>query len=394
MGNGRAAFLGNGMTKIELRNLWFKFHKWIGLLLAIAIIPLCVTGSALVWDKQFDKLMHPGRYAVSGTAGLPAQAYAVAAAKALQPGERLSQVTLPAEEGEPVIAQAARPGPVQGRPVRTMVYLDPADARVLEVGASNASVTQIFHQIHGSLMIPGAGRQIVGWVGVAMLISSMTGLWLWWPTVGSWLRGLRWRRHRDFDTNLHHLFGFWIAVPLFILSLTGAWISFPGFFGQFGGAQASPAAHKGPSRAQMMRAKPLPAPATPLDAALGRALAVAPGKVDQISWPTDLRPEWQVRIATEKGGSANAKVIDASGAASAEAGRGGGGEQRTVAQWMRAIHDGHDMPFLWQLIVFLGGLLPAILSITGLIMWWRARSWRGAVQQRKQAVGRVPGGTD
>src|SRR3546814_2366100 len=54
--------------------------------------------------------------------------------------------------------------------------------------------------------------------GVAMLISCVSGIWLWWPTVGSWLRGLRWRRHRNFDTNLHHLFGFWIAVPLFILS--------------------------------------------------------------------------------------------------------------------------------------------------------------------------------
>src|SRR3546814_11914898 len=70
-----------------------------------------------------------------------------------------------------------------------------------------------------------------------MLISCVSGIWLWWPTVGSWLRGLRWRRHRNFDTNLHHLFGFWIAVPLFILSLTGAWISFPKFFAPLGGAK-------------------------------------------------------------------------------------------------------------------------------------------------------------
>src|SRR3546814_9444877 len=106
-----------------------------------------------------------------------------------------------------------------------MLWLDPADAKFLDQAPSSAGLVRVLHNLHVHLMIPGVGRQVVGWLGVAMLISCVSGIWLWWPTVGSWLRGLRWRRHRNFDTNLHHLFGFWIAVPLFILSLTGAWRS-------------------------------------------------------------------------------------------------------------------------------------------------------------------------
>lgn len=84
-------------------------------------------------------------------------------------------------------------------------------------------------------MVPGVGRQIVGWLGVAMLISSLTGLWLWWPLTGSVRRGSLLKRRPQFDANLHHLTGFWICIPLAMLSLTGAWISFPAFFSGLSG---------------------------------------------------------------------------------------------------------------------------------------------------------------
>ena len=64
-----------------------------------------------------------------------------------------------------------------------------------------------------------------------------------------------------------------------------------------------------------------------------------------------------------------------------------GKEPETVARLMRRIHDGNGFPFVWQLVVFLGGILPAILAVTGIIMWWRARGWRGEVATRRYARG-------
>jgi uncharacterized iron-regulated membrane protein len=40
---------------------------------------------------------------------------------------------------------------------------------------------------------------------------------------------------------------------------------------------------------------------------------------------------------------------------------------------MRRIHDGTGMGALWQTIIFLGGLIPALLAVTGLMMWLNAR---------------------
>ena len=369
------------MTKIGLRNAWFQVHKWIGLALAILIIPLCVTGAALVWDEALDHAVNPQRYAVgSGSALAPDQL--AAAARAAVGSARIATIKLPAEPGAPAIASTGpTPSKMQGPAARTNVYLDPATGKVLDVANSRSGLIMTMHQIHGTMLIPVWGRPIVGWIGVALLFSCFTGIWLWWPTVGKWVRGLRWRRHRNLDTNLHHLFGFWIAVPLFVLSLTGAWISFPTFFGPLVGENARPMGFSA-ERAAMNKAQPLPMTRTPLAAAQASALARQPGRVTQVVWPTDYKAIWQFTIRPAKGKPATVAVDDASGVASIapDANRG----QAGVARLMRQIHDGTGMGIVWQAIIFLGGLLPAILAITGVVMWWRARGWKAELKARRR----------
>lgn len=359
------------MTKTAMRRAWFQVHKWIGLILAILIIPISVTGAALVWHDGLDALVNPGRYATSGEALIAPRAYVNAARLALTPDDRVSRLTLP-EHGGPVMVTATRPAPESAPPIRTMVYLDPPTARVLDVADSRAGLVRTLHVLHGSLLVPGVGRQIVGWIGVAMMVSCFTGLWLWWPTVGKWARGLRWRRHRNLDTNLHHLTGFWIAIPLFVLSLTGAWISFPAFFGALSGQ----APRGGADRAAAARAAPLANPALALDAVIARTRAIGGGDPRVINWPTDRSADWSVTFAGER----RITVADDSGvAAPAPGGQGG------VARLMRRIHDGTGMGIAWQAIIFVGGLIPAILGVTGVIMWWRARGWKNELADRRRA---------
>ena len=359
------------MSKLALRRAWFQVHKWIGLILAILIIPISLTGSALVWDEAVDHGLNPQRYAVSGSTLIDPDRYLAAARGSLKPTDSIVSIALPDGEG-PVVVTASSPGKSISGPPRTMVYLDPPTARVLDVANNRSGVLRVFHMLHGSLMLPGVGRAIVGWIGVAMMVSCFTGLWLWWPTVGKWVRGLRWRRHRNLDTNLHHLMGFWIALPLFVLSLTGAWISFPQFFGSLTGAAPQ---RGGMDRAAMARAKPLAVTQLSIDKAIDSAQATVSGEVRQITFPTDLKPEWKITLAGYPQPSVT--VEDATGKAKA-----GRIMPEDTARLMRRIHDGTRMGPLWQTILFIGGILPAILAITGIIMWWRARKWRGDLKAR------------
>ena len=78
------------------------------------------------------------------------------------------------------------------------------------------------------------------------------------------------------------------------------------------------------------------------------------------------------------------KVDSATGVASAAKSRERGQEPETLARLMRRIHDGTGMGLIWQWVIFLGGIFPAVLTVTGVIMWWRARKWRGDLKARQR----------
>ncbi|HYI41692.1 MAG TPA: PepSY-associated TM helix domain-containing protein [Allosphingosinicella sp.] len=354
-------------TRFRLRSLWFQIHKWTGLLLALLIIPISLTGSALVWHDWLDERLNPQRSAAAAPS-LPPSAYAAAARRFAEPGERLSSLAYPRESG-PIVATLARTGqPKGGRPVRTLLYLDPASARLLDRASSDEGAVRILHVLHGSLMVPGVGRQIVGWVGVAMLLSSLTGLWLWWPLSGRFTRGLKWRRRSTTSDNLHHQTGFWIALPLAVLSFTGAWISFPAFFGALSGAPS------GPSMAdRMRRMSALPAVETRMspEAALATAKPLATGGLVTVTWPGEKDPKWKIAYARSDG-RAEVTVDDRS----AEATPPKPPQPETTARLMRRIHDGDGMGTLWQIVIFIAGIIPALLAVTGIMMWLSVRRGR------------------
>lgn len=342
---------------IRLRNFWFQLHKWLGITLAILVIPISLSGSALVWHDWLDEQINPQRYRAAPAPMLAPSAYAESALRLAKPGERISSLNFPGERGT-VQAVLTKPSPGGGRPSRATVYLDPATAAPIERAGSGDGILRLLHVLHGSLMVPGVGRQVVGWVGVAMLISSLTGIWLWWPLKGSIRRGLRWNRRPDFNSNLHFQAGFWISVPLAVLSATGVWISFPTVFS---GAPGGP-----PGGGAQVIEQPRLTP----QAAAAAAQPIAQGSLKSLGWPTDKKPEWTVTLKG-KGATTEVKVQDADASAKLLPRK-----PETLARTMRRIHDGTGMPFAWQVIIFVGGILPAALAVTGVLMWLRMRRRR------------------
>lgn len=55
------------------------------------------------------------------------------------------------------------------------------------------------------------------------------------------------------------------------------------------------------------------------------------------------------------------------------------------ARFMRQLHDGNGYNVVWQTLIFVAGLVPALLGITGVMMWLRTRVWRADVARRKKA---------
>jgi uncharacterized iron-regulated membrane protein len=368
---------------LRLRGLWFQVHKWIGLLLAALIVPISLSGAALVWHDGLDALVNPHRYAVSsGEQILPPSAYVAAARRVLGNEALIASIRYPEHQGSPAVVTAVDPagGAERGPPPRTNVWLDPGTARVLDRGPANGGLVRFLHVLHGSLQLPGTGRQIVGWVGVFMCISCLTGLWLWWPVTGSFRRGFRWKRQNATSANLHHQMGFWILLPLAMLSFTGAWISLPGLFSRFETSQPAPQGAAPADRARAMRDRPIVDPGVSADAALAAARTHAGGALLSLTWPTDQSRTWKAAFA-RPGGQTEVEVAYATGDAKPPRPP----RPETRARLMRRLHDGTGMGWVWQAIIFLGGLVPAALAVTGIIMWVRSRGWRAKLRRGRRS---------
>ena len=258
----------------SVRTIWWTVHRWIAIGLALLLVPIGISGALLVWRDHFDALIHPSRYAVSGSALAPS-AYFASARAALGTGVQPTALRFPDSEGWPVVVMARGAPRGEGGPPRLVnVYIDPPTARVLEAVDFRSSLVGWLHRFHENLTIPEYfGRAIVGWVGVGMLILSLTGIWLWWPRSSDFITGLRWHRAPFVTTNLHHLLGFWISIPLAAVSVTGIYLGFPQTARQ---VMSSLAAMTPQSQRPGFAAIASDARLTP-EAALSAALATRPG---------------------------------------------------------------------------------------------------------------------
>jgi uncharacterized iron-regulated membrane protein len=375
----------------RLRTLWWAIHRWIALVLCILLVPIAISGALLVWHDALEPLLHPSRFAVTGNATTATSTYVDRARAALPQGFAPMAVRFPVEDGKPVTVLAR--GEEGGRRQLLTAYLNPPDARVLDVVNFRASLFGFLHRLHENLTIPQySGRAIVGWAGVGMLILSLTGLWLRWPRSGAFLIGLRWRRAGDATIgNLHYLLGFWIALPLALVSLTGIYLSFP----QTARSTMSTIAPMNPQAGRALFAGPL-ARETQLsaDAVLDAARNAKPGWRPSALFLATIPPArgertergerpaatWRVQLRDPPTRDvATVLVNDRNGSARSLPDPLAGDR---AAQWIRFLRDGSRGGPIWQTVVFLTGAFPPIFAVTGIIMWLRRRRNRVAVAKR------------
>ena len=219
-----------------LRKGLFWAHLAVGVVCGAVVLMMAVTGVLLTYEKQIEHWADREHW-VAPT--LPGHAAPVdelvrsASAFAAVPGASVTHLTRYADPAAPVAAR------LDGG--RTL-YLDPSNATVR--GEPSHSVRDFFSwttRIHRWFGVQGErrslARSITGWSNALFLFLILSGLYLWMPRRWSlqhlrpraWLnRGTR-GRARDF--NWHHAFGFWSAVPLFVVVFSATSISFPGFRG-------------------------------------------------------------------------------------------------------------------------------------------------------------------
>jgi uncharacterized iron-regulated membrane protein len=213
------------------RSVIFWMHLVAGVAAGIVVLIMSVTGVALTYEKQMLEWADRGAWTAPSSADarhLPPETLLAKVAEA-QPGAAPTGVTLR--------ANPAAPATVTFEGNRSLL-VDPYTATI--IGEPPARLRNFFRSMtmwHRYIALEGAsratGKAITGAANLAFLFIVLSGIYLWFPRIWTWIqfKNALWFRGglpgkaRDF--NWHNVIGFWSAVPLAVVVAGAVPISYP-----------------------------------------------------------------------------------------------------------------------------------------------------------------------
>lgn len=363
-----------------LRWFWLKVHLYLGLFAGLVFVLIALTGSVLVFHNAIDEALNPELLTVGRPGVARPLDEIVAAATAASSGD-FSLLMAPRTEQGVFLAYIDRPADADGEPSTSVVAVDPQTGEVLGKRPLDGHLTAIIYDLHATLLAGDAGHTVVGIVGLVGLVSIATGIYLWWPRSPHIRRAFIIKRGaRGFRLvfDLHGVHGIYASVVLLAVVVSGVYLVFPlsvtWLVNRFAAVEPRPAA----------LASIPDANATPLS--VGQAVALAKqgfpgatlGFVVPPDGPTDayrvvLRQPGEVR---KTGGSTAVWLDQYSGKVLAMRDPRMFGIGNVIIDWQFPLHNGEAFRLPGRLAVFISGLVPLVLYVTGFILWWTKRKAR------------------
>lgn len=396
----------------RIRRILGFLHLWIGLILALPLILIGLSGTYLVishewrdltaqWNKQPADSVAP----VEGQRQTLDAIIAAASKSVSAQFQPAMLIWRNGPDGLVSIRFSPRIALVQGRPNEgtrpaqgrapsgggggfsgPQLSIDPYNLKVTETGGNNISgLNRVIHQFHANLMIPQemGGRTMVGVLGCAMLFFGVSGLILWWPSSRRWraaflvksgARGFR--LHRD----LHGAAGIWCLLVFLLVSFSGTYLAFPQIL--------TPIMTKWMT-ARDIRSEMAAVRITPGEIGQQRTwqslvdtgLATVPG-ADLLGLTLPQLPDQPARmVLLPRGQDDHAPSISLlldpwSGTIVKRYDPEDFTIGELIMAWQRPLHAGVGLGPIWTILVGLSGLLPLLFAITGYGMWLKKRAVR------------------
>lgn len=361
----------------------FRWHLWLGLCTGLLLLVIGGSGSVAVFIEEIDWLVTPALRADARADAPRADVDTLAEnVRRAYPGGRLTALNLSVR---PSFAHVARVASTDRGGLD--VFLDPVTGRIngdrVTSSAYTATLRNFIRQLHLRLFMGLWGRVFVGFFGVTLVLSCVTGLWIY----RGWLRNLfrlRWRGAgaRTRGSDLHKLVGVWSLLFNVIFGLTGAVYGYENLVGQVRShwLRARPAE---PAAAPAPRAPRPPAPAgpvLPLAELLARARAAFPElTVRNILLPANAAAPVILRgdvpaLFVQQSHVRRASFVALDARTGAIQRRVDGREARgwdRIYSSFDPLHFGYFGGTLTKVIWFVLGLTPGVLALTGAWLWWR-----------------------
>jgi uncharacterized iron-regulated membrane protein len=411
-----------------LRAFWTLIHRYAGLLMAGFLFVSGVTGAVISWDHELDDLLNP-HLMETHTSGAAQPSLALAKQiESAYPQARVSFLPLHAQPGKSLaFGIDARVDPATGKLHElgfNQLFVDPVNGAQLgkrEWGAvwpiTKETFVSFLYRFHYTLHIPEMwgidrwGIWLMGVIAMIWVVDSFIGFYLtlpvrrrsaepagktWWQRwQPAWK--VRWKGGSSkLNFDLHRAFSLWTWALLFILAFTAFSLNLYGevFYPVLKKvSQVTPSPFD--TRAPVDRHTPIEPRLTYADIIV-RAGAEAAGR----KWA---EPAGSVFYSKEYGiyGVSFFKPGDDHGAGGVgpaslyydgvdgrllgdrQPWKGTAADIFVQAQF--PLHSGRILGLPGRILISFMGIVVAMLSVTGVIVWWRKRVSRAVARRQAQA---------
>lgn len=333
----------------SLRKLWRNVHLYLALAVGFLFVLLGLTGSYNAFMHELEEVWHPDLViAHPGHAFRPLAAIlaAVKAAHPELPGPWTLQ--MPRHPSGMLIASHAFPkGEIGIHHNALLVSVNPYTAEVVASRSTRETVSSWIFDLHSALLLGGTGEKAVGILGLLLLGSLLTGLYLWWPRAGKLFRALTIKRRASRERlifDLHKTFGVYSAVVLVVLAFSGVYLIYSDYVRPVVNV-FSPVTIKGAAGVYTLR-------------------LWQPGEANRY-WPSTA-----VYVDQYSG-----EVV-----AARDPNRYSAGETFLNVQF--PLHSGEALGLPGRILVCVTGFVPLLLYVTGLMRWLQKRRGRSARRMR------------
>ncbi|WP_187263564.1 PepSY-associated TM helix domain-containing protein [Pontibacter beigongshangensis] len=207
-----------------MRKFILQVHLWIGLVAGAVLSVVGITGSLYVFQPELTAALYPHLYKATNPEAAPVDVREVLQQAGRQFGKEVVTVNFPLRKLQNYILK------VEGK--KEWLFFDATTGKYLGEMEQRRGVLDTILEIHRTLTVGETGSVITG--ACALLLAFVllsSGIMLWFPRKKRQLKdGLRLKpkasfKRRNYD--LHSVTGFYVSIPLFIIAVTGAYFAFP-----------------------------------------------------------------------------------------------------------------------------------------------------------------------
>jgi uncharacterized iron-regulated membrane protein len=214
------------------RAAWLKLHLLLALGAGFLFALLGLTGSLGIYREDIDALLNPRLAIDHPEGGYQSLDKIIAAVRAAHPDRHGAwTLEMPRSPRGMVTVWFEKPRETYFKwYAPLMVSVNPYTAEVVASRFWGSTFTTWLLDLHSHLLLGLSGRKAVGILGLLLMCSAGSGLYLWWPGVKGLPKALTVRRQFGmlrFATDLHRITGFLSAVAILTLAGTGFLLAYP-----------------------------------------------------------------------------------------------------------------------------------------------------------------------